>query len=181
MSCRNNMVGSAALSGPMSSNVIHHSILFSILGTAILLGACADRGSSNANSPAVAGDQSVPTYPISDSLFGTVVARATDNCLQTVAHLKPGTPIQIIIADRSSVAKATVGNENPGCADGVTKGRNAYLIDTYDLVPGDFGIALLAADVPVENARTNIDGDQQYESYRFCTSKKRRAFHGLGR
>jgi len=139
----------------------------SILAAIVLLAACRDAGSSN---PAPSAGQTVSTYPINDSLFGAVVARARDNCLQTVARLEPGTRIQFLLPDREVAAPATVGERHPECGDGVSDGRNAYLIETYDLVPGDFAIALLAPDVPVRNSRTDIDGDGVYESYRFCTS-----------
>jgi hypothetical protein len=145
------------------------AVIITLLSTAVLLSACANAESASTDRQAVSNSEP-PTYPIADSLFGAVIARAQENCLQTVAQLEPGRDVQVILPDREVSFHAKVGKLYPACGDGVSTDRNAYLLETYDLVPGDFGIALMVPDVRITNARTDIDGDGRHESYRFCTS-----------
>lgn len=153
------------------------SAFFLLLSAATVLVACADASSSGATtddqaSASAAAAQPAPpsSFPISDSTFGVVIARAQENCLQTVANLTPGKQIQVILFDRGVAIPAKVGNPHAACGDGVSTGRRAYLLDTYDLVPGDFGIAVVYDDVKVTNNQTDIDGDGVQEFYRVCTS-----------
>lgn len=154
------------------------SVIASVFAGAVIAASCAEQKPSDAaaqapvaGAAAAASGEPAAELTITDSVFGAVVARAQENCLRTAAHLTPGRKIHIVLFDRSTIVPATVGNPAPGCGDGANTQQRAYQLESFDLVAGDFGIAVLVQDLKtMMSDRTDIDRDGKHESYRVCTS-----------